>query len=901
MMTSDVIISRMNFYPYTVLPYAKNIYQYDLSIQVVTQNYKLDNADSYRALEKFCEKQDVSLANDSEHGLLNSLIVEFPDSEHCVISVFYSQVDLGSNLATQSVEFLSTQKPKRKGGRAGGMRGNKGGSSANSIQAFVKVTKVRQLDPTDLMSMKRLLNIILKRTFESSLGMLNIRSGFYDLTALSIHPIQIDGKDYNICLIPGFRLTTATLHGKLGLQILPEMTKVRSKSMYELLTEKRGNVHPNALTAITVMAIHNGKIFRVHSVVKGQTVVSPLTEGNDTNYFNYYLAKYKDKIDSAASSLLKHDDYCNTVLQNDRFILKLTPLKRTNNGRVMRPCNVPSSLCVIITDSEIAPYGVSKLSTDRRTVALSSMSPDALLEKATLFAKKLTDNMDLQSLLGDYGFSFTSSPLEIETFVCEPPRIMMDEASRELVIEDHSHGVFRNICQLPGASPIYHATNGQPAVGMPVWAIMVPKHLGNDYARRLKQEITQKIRSLAGNTASNISDPLLIAVQVSEQWREMHRVEPYKDAFESLLNKLATQYPDSKKGELVTKVQLVVIVMPGPKHNNGGLYKEIKRYYTELGIVTQCLLAPRQSRNGTEWYDGSVLNGICQQIYAKAGGSVWAPVLSKQNTYSKSTMLCAFDVSRPKKTVGKQSEVPVTTAGFISTYDSSFEYTYSQKKSIIPSKLNQGGELQQQCLMKTFIKNSCDVYSAFNGNSLPEHIIIFRDGVSDGQISTVLETEIKSLYEYLCQRYQESKSSTFNLKVVVAQKSCAMRLASVGTTNLRPGYYVLNSNPNKTQKGSEFIMASQATIHGTTPKPIRYKIIFDSMNDSVDSNSFNHLIELTNSMAYGYVNWPQAISLPHILHLAHLLSKFCGEILGNGRDLLESYSVFSLQYRPFFI
>lgn len=140
-----------------------------------------------------------------------------------------------------------------------------------------------------------------------------------------------------------------------------------------------------------------------------------------------------------------------------------------------------------------------------------------------------------------------------------------------------------------------------------------------------------------------------------------------------------------------------------------------------------------------------------------------------------------------------------------------------------------------------------------------------------------------------------------DLKVIVAQKTCAMRLAAVSNTDLRPGFYILNHSPDNKQKGSEFIMASQAIVHGTTPKPIRYKLIFDSTEASMDNSSFKQLIELTNTMAYGYVNWPQAISLPHILHMAHLLSKFCGEILGNGRDLLESQAIFGLQYRPFFI
>ncbi|EFO65454.1 Piwi-protein, putative [Giardia lamblia P15] len=900
-MTTNVVTSRINFYPYTVLPSAKPVYQYDLSIQILNQGYSLDNADSYRALEKFCEQQDKTLGNDPEHSLLYSLIIDFPSSDTHPISSFYSQIDLGSKPVTYIVEFLSTQKPKKRGGRIGGMRTNRVGPSTTSVQARVKITRVRQMDPMDLMSMKILLNILLKRTFESSLGMLNIRSGFYNLRDLSVHTIQIDGKGYDICWIPGFRLTTATLHGRLGLQILPETTRIRSKSMNEFLTERRGNIHPSALAAITVMTMHNGKIFRVHSIVQGQTIVSPLTEGNETDYFTYYSTKYKEKIDSAALSLLKHDNYCNSVMQRDKFILKLTPLKRTQNGKVVRPCNVPSSLCAIISDSEIAPYGVSKLSTNRAAVALSTMSPDALLEKATAFAMRLAENEELQSLLGDYGFGFTSSPLELDTFVCKPPKLMMDDTSRQLTIEDDNGGVFRNCLQSPGMSPIYYANNDQPAMGMPIWALMIPRNLGDDYVRRLKKELTEQVRSLAGTTASNIGDPALIAVNLSDQRHEMYKVEPYKDAFESLVNRLSGQNQSARRSELVAKIQLVVIVIPGPKQNSGGLYKDIKRFYTGMGVVTQCLLAPKPSRNGLEWYDQAMLKGICQQIYAKAGGAVWAPLLPSQNVYSKSTMLCGLDVSRPKKTAGRPIEVPMSTVGFISTYDGSFEYIYSQKKTLMPNRLNYGGELQQKALMRTFIENSCNVYLAFNNNILPDHIIIFRDGVSDGQISAILEAEIKSLYEYLCQIYRKANRSMCDLKVIVAQKTCAIRFSAIGGTVLRPGYYVLNHSPDNRQQGSEFLMASQAIVHGTTPKPIRYKIIFDSTEASVDDDSFNQLIELTNTMAYGYVNWPQAISLPHVLHMAHRLSKFCGEILGNGHDLLESRAIFSLQYRPFFI
>lgn len=900
-MMADVVTSRINFYPYTVLPSARPVYQYDLSIHISNQGYNLDNADSYRALERFCEQQDAALGNNLEHGLFYSLIIDFPSSDACPISSFYSQIDLGSRPVTHTVEFLSTQKPRRRGGRVGGMRNNIAGPPIIPVQATVKVTRVRQMDPTDLMSMKILLNILLRRTFESSLGMLNIRSGFYDLRDSSIHAIQIDGRGYDICWIPGFRLTTATLRGKLGLQILPETTKVRSKSMNELLTERRGNIHPSALAVITVMAMHNGKVFRVHSIVQGQTIVSPLANGNETDYFTYYSTRYRDRIDSAGLSLLRHNDYCNSVMQQDKFILKLTPLKRTQNGKVVRPCNVPSSLCIIISDNEIAPYGVSKLSTNRAAVALSTMSPDALLEKATAFAARLAEDTELQSLLGDYGFGFTSNPLELETFVCKPPKLMMDNTSRIVTIEDDSGGVFHNLLQSPGVSPIYYSNNNQPATGMPVWAIMVPRNLGNDYARRLRKELTERVRSLAGTTAPNIGDPPLIAVELSNQRREMYRVEPYKDAFKALLNKLRSEYKDARESEIVAKIQLVVIVIPGPKQDRGDLYKGIKQFYTHMGIVTQCLLAPKSSQNELQWYDQAVLRSVCQQIYAKAGGAVWAPVLPPQNVYSKSTMLCALDISRPKKTIGRPTEVPISTAGFISTYDGTFEYIYSQKKTLVPNRLNHGGELQQQTLMEAFIKNSCNVYLAFNNRILPDHIVIFRDGVSDSQISATLEVEIKSLYECLRQIYHKSNRPMCDLKVIVAQKTCAMRFSAVGGTVLRSGYYVINRSPDNRQQGSEFLMASQAIVHGTTPKPIRYKIIFDSMEASVDNDSFNQLIELTNAMAYGYVNWPQAISLPHVLHMAHHLSKFCGEVLRNGDDLFESCAIFGLQYRPFFI
>lgn len=103
-------------------------------------------------------------------------------------------------------------------------------------------------------------------------------------------------------------------------------------------------------------------------------------------------------------------------------------------------------------------------------------------------------------------------------------------------------------------------------------------------------------------------------------------------------------------------------------------------------------------------------------------------------------------------------------------------------------------------------------------------------------------------------------------------------------------------------------MVSQSVSTGQTPKPMRYIVARHLIIQNgqiteliTSEQDYNNLIALTNTLCYGYVNWPQAIQAPHVLHLAHLLSRMSGEVLCRTANDIGLSDVRGFSFKPWFI
>lgn len=859
-----------NFFPLTISQSTfPGIFQYDIQYAKDFGECVVDQAESSRAFEHFCTRlveDHPNLARFPE-----TLVIDYSPNKSVPVRTCYSAVDIGDAPIALSVTFRTTVKQKNR--RA----------PPQDTSLSVKITRINRITTEDRFCMKHFLNVVLRRALDE-LRYLGIKGGYYMLDKCDTRTVRLARGEYSICWLSGFKATTAFLNGSFGLQVLPESTRYQRRTVADIV--RNNSRDARIVRNLTIFTPYNQKMFKVFDCDFKVTPRSPMSEHTTRTHAEYFREQYGEELPQLFNKLLGKSDILSDVAR-DGFMVKAVPVDKVKNGKARRSCLLPPSLCIVMTDPEMRaddPQARSALATTSVAREMRDMPPERVIARASQLVAELQAQESISQMLSDYHIDLAKDAAAIEGKLAAAPTLVVDLDKRDIPITPDMQGSFRTqfTSLPPAATKIYRLEGGKPATGLKTWAIVMPKYQ-KDIARKFSGDVLGIVSRLCGQQGAEVERPAVIAVDLDPQgWR----ADPYYEAIDGYIARIAKDQQQTTE-QAYAAVQLLIIMLPGSKTTNCGLYRDVKVYCTNKRIVTQCILEPRHGRD----YAPEVMYGLCQQSYSKAGGAVWYPRLGPANAFGEGTMLCAYDVSRPQileKRAGR-----ISSSGFVSTYNRSFEFTLSQTKQILPrASANNAGEVHDNTTISQYLHNSLEAYRAFNKAQLPARIVIYRDGVSDGQLSDVKRDEISAVVALLRSVYAAA-DQTFTMYFVVSQKSSSIRFADTGGP-LQPGTYFLN--------GEEFIMASQAVAPTTCPKPLRYKVVRACDNEKdLPCEPSQDLIDLTYAMTYGYVNWTQSISAPHVLHLAHLLSKFSNEVLQGQFMTGDNPQPFGLQYRPFFI
>ena len=202
--------------------------------------------------------------------------------------------------------------------------------------------------------------------------------------------------------------------------------------------------------------------------------------------------------------------------------------------------------------------------------------------------------------------------------------------------------------------------------------------------------------------------------------------ENYRD-----LNDLKNAFTDYIEDH--PNLRLIVFIIP----KNDELYNQIK-FFSELkfGIVTQCIAHAK----ATKFTDRTYGQNLMLKINSKLGGI---------NTYldndcraghlmlSAKTMIMGLDVTHPSKLDRMGNSI----ASVVAIYDSKM-VNYHSKCVVQPNPRLEIVNLRSitREMLENF-KRNCK--SKKDGKHFyPEHILVYRDGVSEGQFKEVAEKEI---------------------------------------------------------------------------------------------------------------------------------------------------------------
>ncbi|CAI5932300.1 unnamed protein product [Closterium sp. NIES-65] len=315
---------------------------------------------------------------------------------------------------------------------------------------------------------------------------------------------------------------------------------------------------------------------------------------------------------------------------------------------------------------------------------------------------------------------------------------------------------------------------------------------------------------------------------------------------EAILRNLARQLTPAQRP--MPDVDIVVCIL---NEGNGPLYGNLKRLCeTELGIVTQCCLATKLGK-GKQY-----LANVALKINAKVGGRNTALVDSIQRQIplicQEYTILFGADVTHPAPGEDNSPSIAAVVASMdwpemaryralVSAQAHRVEiiqnlYTCTQDANGMPQH---GGMVRE--LLISFYRST---------GHKPQRVVMYRDGVSDGQFAAVKEYEVAAIKQ-ACASLEESYNPLVTFAVVQKRHHTRFfpfdsrnRSTTDRSGNALPGTVIDTGICHPTE--FDFYLLSHSGIQGTS-RPTHYHVVHDE--NGFDSNT---LQRMTYSMAYTY-------------------------------------------------
>ncbi|KAG5379282.1 hypothetical protein IGI04_027124 [Brassica rapa subsp. trilocularis] len=568
----------------------------------------------------------------------------------------------------------------------------------------------------------------------------------------------------------------------------------------------------------TTMIIKPGPL--VDFVIANQGVNDPFT----VDWFEY-RPRNAPKNENGESETVEISVYDYFLRERNLELQYSADLPCINVGKPKRPTYMPLEHCTLIP-------------LQRYTKALNTFQRSALVEKSrqkpqermNVLSKALkVSNYDTEPLLRSCGISISSNFTQVEGRVLQAPKLKM--------------GCGDELFPRNGRWNFNNKQFVEPTK-IDKWAV------ANFSARCNVRQLVDDLMRIGGMKGVEIAPPF----DVFEEGHQFRRAPPLIRV-EKMFEEIQSKLPGAP--------QFILCLLPERKNCDiYGPWK--KKNLTEYGIVTQCMAPVRQPND-------QYLTNCLLKINAKLGGL--NSLLSVERTPAFTviskvpTIILGMDVSHGSP---GQSDVPSIAAvvssrqwPLISKYRASVR-TQPSKAEMIESLVKKNGTEDDGIIKELLV----DFYAS-SGKRKPEHIIIFRDGVSESQFNQVLNIELDQIIE-ACKLLDENWNPKFLL--LVAQKNHHTKFFQTSSPDNVPPGTIIDSKICH-PKNNDFYLCAHAGMIGTT-RPTHYHVLYDEIHFSPDE-----LQELVHSLSYVYQRSTTAISVVAPICYAHLAAAQLGTFM----------------------
>ncbi|KAL0979478.1 hypothetical protein UPYG_G00185620 [Umbra pygmaea] len=433
------------------------------------------------------------------------------------------------------------------------------------------------------------------------------------------------------------------------------------------------------------------------------------------------------------------------------------------------------------------------------------LAPEQREERLTRFLGNIHRNTEAQTELNTWGLNFDNKLLSLTGRVLPAERIVQGP---------------RNYEYNPWQADWSKEMRGIPLMScrpMENWLLLYTQR-NFDVAQALLQ------------TLHKVSGPLGIRMMKASMME-------YEDRQESLLKTLQKFVSPT--------TQMVVVVLPSTRKDK---YDSVKKYLcVDCPTPSQCVVARTLSKQQALM---TVATKIALQMNCKMGGELWSVDIPL-----KQLMIvgidCYHDTAAGKRSIG----------ALVASLNHGMSRWFS--KCVLQSR---GQEIMDG--LKVALQGALKSWAKHN-KGLPSRIIVYRDGVGDGMLQSVVNYEVPQIMESI---RTMGESYEPKLTVVVVKKRISSRFFAridgrlanpppgtcIDTEVTRPEWY-------------DFFIVSQAVRMGSV-SPTHYNVVYDSSGLKPD-----HMQRLTYKLCHMYYNWQGIIRVPAPCQYAHKLAFLVGQ------------------------
>lgn len=297
--------------------------------------------------------------------------------------------------------------------------------------------------------------------------------------------------------------------------------------------------------------------------------------------------------------------------------------------------------------------------------------------------------------------------------------------------------------------------------------------------------------------------------------------------------------------------QFVFVVLPGKKTDKD-IYKVVKLLGdVEFGYHTVCVLRSNIIKCSPQYFANVGL-----KVNLKMGGINHKLKDDVPIIKDGKTMVLGYDVTHPTNLANGSDGLP-SLVGMVSSIDRDLAQwpaaAWSQTGKV---------EMLNETLKEKFASR-LELWRSHNNKALPQNIIIFRDGVSEGQFTQVLDKELPYIRQACAQKYPPNQQP--KISIVVSVKRHHTRFYPTDpehmtrSRNIKSGT-VVDRGVTQATVWDFFLTAHQA-LQGTA-RPAHYTVLLDEVfRPTLGSEAANGLEALTHEMCYLFGRATKAVSI----------------------------------------